>query len=389
MESPFHVSAAVSTDRARRGSRVRACWRRASRHVIVLAVPLALAGCSAAEFYWQGVSGQIDLLSRSRPIPEVVQDMPDGVLKTKLAHVQAMRAFASHELGLPDNGSYTRYADVGRSYVVWNVFAAPQLSLSARQWCFPVAGCVAYRGYFSEAAAREEAARLAAEGYDVHVSGVPAYSTLGWFDDPVLSTFIRYRDAELARLVFHELAHQVVYVKDDSSFNESFAVAVEEAGLARWQAAQKGNADAAQFAADVERIQHMRNDFRAMIRTARDRLTALYASDLSGNEKRARKAAIFEDMGRENERLRTESNGAVVFDRWFAGGANNAGIISAGLYADRVPQFAALLAEEHGDLPRFYERVRELAAMPKAERDRILTALGNAQTRTAVAAPRL
>lgn len=362
---------------------------RAARQALVVGLALALGGCSAAEFYWQGITGQADLLARSRPIPEVVRDMPDSVLKTKLAHVQAMRAFATRELGLPDNGSYTRYADVGRPFVVWNVFAAPQLSLDARQWCFPVAGCVAYRGYFSEADARAEADRLAAEGFDVHVGGVPAYSTLGWFDDPVLSTFIRYRDAELARLVFHELAHQLVYVKDDSSFNESFAVAVEEAGLARWQMAQKGSPDAVQFAADVVRIQRARNDFRAMVRTARDRLSKLYASDESGNEKQVRKAAIFADMGREHERLKAESNGTVVFDRWFAGGANNAGIISAGLYADRVPQFAALLAEEHGDLPRFYERVRKLAAMPKPERDSVLAALGAPDAPTTVAAPRL
>src|SRR4029450_5747287 len=185
----------------------------AARSIIVTSLALALAGCSAAEFYWQGVSGQVDLMTRARPIPEVVRDIPDGTLKTKLAHVQAMRAFASRELGLPDNGSYTRYADVGRQYVVWNMFAAPQFSLAARQWCFPVAGCVAYRGYFAEADARAEAARLAAEGDDVHVGGVPAYSTLGYFDDPVLSTFARYREVELARLIFPELAHQVVYVK--------------------------------------------------------------------------------------------------------------------------------------------------------------------------------
>jgi predicted aminopeptidase len=363
--------------------------QRAVRSFIVTGVALALAGCSAAEFYWQGVSGQVDLMTRARPIPEVVRDMPDGMLKTKLAHVQAMRAFATRELGLPDNGSYTRYADVGRQYVVWNVFAAPQFSLAARQWCFPVAGCVAYRGYFAEADARAEADRLAAEGYDVHVGGVPAYSTLGYFDDPVLSTFIRYRDAELARLVFHELAHQIVYVKDDTSFNESFAVAVEEAGLARWQMAQKESPESAQFSADVARIQRMRSDFRSMVRTTRDRLTALYASDLTSNEKLIRKAAIFADMGREHERIKAESNGTVVFDRWFAGGANNAGIISAGLYADRVPQFAALLAEEHGDLPRFYGRVRALAAMPKVERDSALAAIGRREPPTTVAAPRL
>ncbi len=197
-----------------------------------------LAGCGEIEFYWQGIAGQTEIIARARPIDEVIAATPDPVLKARLARAQAIRAFASRELALPDNRSYTNYADLGRPYAVWNVFAAPELSLSPRQWCFPIAGCVSYRGYFAEGDARAEAARIAAAGDDVHVGGVPAYSTLGYFDDPVLSTFVRYREVELARLIFHELAHQVVYVKDDTSFNESFATAVEEEGIARWLAAE-------------------------------------------------------------------------------------------------------------------------------------------------------
>ncbi len=339
-----------------------------------LAAALLLAGCSAIEFYWQGVVGELDVLARARPIPEVAEATSDAVLKAKLERVQAIRAFASQELALPDNRSYTRYADLGRPYVVWNVVAAPELSLTPRQWCFPVAGCVAYRGYFAEADAHVEAERLAREGLDVHVGGVPAYSTLGYFDDPVLSTFIRYRDAEVARLIFHELAHQVVYVKDDTAFNESFAVAVEEEGLVRWQAAQRGRVDADQFAADVARMQRVRVDFRTLVRTTRDRLAALYASDVPDAEKRAGKAAAFAAMRESYDRIRSRWDGAPGFDRWFAGGANNAGIVAAGLYADRVPQFAALLAAEGGDLPRFYERVKVLAALPRPEREAELAA---------------
>ncbi len=353
----------------------------------VLAAAVAVAGCSAIEFYWQGLAGQLDLLARARPIPEVAEATSDATLKAKLERAQEVRAFASHELALPDNASYTRYADLGRPYVVWNVFAAPELSLAARQWCFPIAGCVAYRGYFAEEGARAESDRLLAEGYDVHVSGVPAYSTLGYFDDPVLSTFIRGRDTEVARLIFHELAHQVAYVKDDSSFNESFAVAVEEEGLARWQAAHPENT---QFAQDVARMRRLRADFRVLIRGTRERLAALYASALPDEEKRAQKAAIFADMRGEYARIKGGWDGAPVFDRWFASGANNAGIAAAGLYADRVPQFAALLAAEGGDLPRFYERVRVLAALPKAERDRALggPVAADAGPASTVAAPR-
>lgn len=343
-----------------------------ARSPFVLAATFALAGCSAGEFYWQGIAGQLDLLARAQPVAEVVESTTDPGLKQRLERAQAIRAFASRELALPDNRSYTRYADLSRPFVVWNVFAAPELSLTPRQWCFPVAGCVAYRGYFAESDAHDEAARLAAEGFDVHVSGAPAYSTLGYFDDPLLSTFIRYREAELARLVFHELAHQIVYVKDDTAFNESFATAVEEEGLKRWVASQKDRPDAMSLAGDVARAQRLRTDFRALVRTVRGRLAALYASDAPYVEKRAGKATAFAAMRADYERLKSGWDGAPAFERWFAGGANNAGIAAAGLYADRVSQFAALLASEGGDLPRFYARVKALAALPKVEREAAL-----------------
>jgi len=340
--------------------------------IAAVAVTLALSGCGAVEFYWQGLTGQVDILARAKPIPQVIETTTDPALKNRLERAQAIRAFASRELALPDNKSYTSYADLGRPYVLWNVFAAPELSLTPRQWCFPVAGCVNYRGYFTESDARAEAARLAAQGDDVHVGGVPAYSTLGYFDDPVLSTFARYNEVELARLIFHELAHQVVYVKDDTAFNESFAVAVEEEGVARWIAEEgkrRDTADAARLTADFERGQRSRAEFRSAIATARERLAAIYASSGDDDEKRAAKAVVFAEMRADNERQRMALGGPTAFDRWFAAGANNAGIAAAGLYADRVPQFKALLEEEGGDLPRFYERIKLLAALPKADRE--------------------
>jgi predicted aminopeptidase len=354
------------------------------RHFIAaLALP-ALAGCGTAEFYWQGFTGQLDLFTRARSIAEVAESTPDPRLKDRLQNAQAIRRYASRELGLPDNGSYTRYADLGRPFVVWNVFATPELSLSPRQWCFPIAGCVNYRGYFAEADARAEAARLAAAGDDVHVGGVPAYSTLGYFDDPVLSTFIGYREPDLARLVFHELAHQLVYVKDDTAFNESFAVAVEEAGLKRWLEAQQGRADAGPFAAYVARGDRLRAEFRILVRRARERLAALYASDATDADKRAGKAAAFAQMRIEYDALKAGWDGVPAFDRWFAGGANNAGIVAVGLYSDRLPQFRALLDAEGGDLPRFYAQVKALAALPKPEREAALAAYGPGPSQPAV-----
>jgi len=346
-------------------------------YIVALLLP-TLSGCGTAEFYWQGFIGQLDLFTRARPIAEVAESTPDPKLKERLRNAQAIRRYASRELALPDNGSYTRYADLERPFVVWNVFAAPEFSLSPRQWCFPVAGCVNYRGYFAEVDARLEAARIAADGDDVHVSGVPAYSTLGYFDDPVLSTFVRYREPDLARLIFHELAHQVVYVKDDTAFNESFAAAVEEEGVNRWLAAQRDRPDAARLAADAARGQRLRTDFRTLVRRTRERLAALYASDATAADKRAGKAAAFAAMRADYERLRAGWDGAPAFDRWFAAGANNAGIAAAGLYADRVPQFAALLAAEGGDLPQFYGRVKALAALRKADRESALAAYASA-----------
>lgn len=327
-----------------------------------------LAGCTTAEYYWQGISGQFDLLGRAQPIASVLDGAGDPVLKRKLERVVAIRNYASRELALPDNLSYRRYADLGRRFALWNVFAAPELSLKPRQWCFPVAGCVNYRGYFSETAARAEASELAATGDDVHIGGVPAYSTLGYFADPMLSTFIRYPDIEIARLIFHELAHQVAYAKGDTVFNESFAVSVEREGLARWLAAQNDPALTAQY----EAAQRYRDGFRALIDHTQRSLEALYASGASVVAKRAGKSAAFAQMRADYDALKRGWGGYPAYDNWFAQGPNNASLAAVGLYTRKVPEFAALLAAEGGDLPRFYARVQALAGMPKGERDAVL-----------------
>ncbi|HZQ63481.1 MAG TPA: aminopeptidase [Casimicrobiaceae bacterium] len=337
---------------------------------------LVLGGCSAIDFYWQGVAGQMSLLARARPITDVVETTSDPLLKQRLLQVQAIRAFAVRELGLPDNQSYTRYSELGRPYVVWNVVATPELSLQPYQWCYAIVGCQSYRGYFNEDEARAEAQRLVARGDDVNMGGVAAYSTLGWFDDPVLSTFVRYRETELARLIFHELAHQVVYVKNDTAFNESFAVAVEEEGMRRWLKAQASRPDAAQLAEDAARTRRLKNDFRAIVRSTRDKLRDLYASRLPEKEKRAGKSKAFAEMREQYERAKASWGGIAAYDRWFQTGANNAGIAGVGLYADHVPEFAALIAADNFDMPRFFEDVKMLAQLPKGQREARLAALG-------------
>jgi predicted aminopeptidase len=335
------------------------------------AAALLLGSCATIEYYWQGVAGEVDLLNRAQPISHVVESTPDPALKQKLERTLAIREFASQELALPDNASYHSYTALDRRFVLWNVFATPPLSLSPRQWCFPIAGCVNYRGYFAEADARAEAARLAAAGDDVYVAGVPAYSTLGYLNDPVLSTIIRYPDTEVARLIFHELAHQVVYVKDDTVFNESFAVTVEEVGVERWLATQND----AQLTAQFRLAQGERQGFIELVSRTRARLEALYASPLDEAEKRAGKAAAFAAMRSDYEALKQRWNGQAPYDSWFARGANNAGIVATALYSQEVPGFKALLAAQGGDLARFYAKVKELARLPKTEREQALAAL--------------
>ncbi len=338
----------------------------AMRRIIVIPmISFLFSGCSSIAYYAQSVAGQLDIWGRERAITEIIADpAAPAVLKEKLELVTRLRAFASRELGLPDNASYRTYANLERPFVVWNVFAAPEFSVSPVRWCFPFAGCVSYRGYFARADADRFAARLRRDGYDVFVSGIPAYSTLGWFADPVLNTFLHYPEADLARLIFHELAHQVVYVSDDSVFNESFAVAVEQEGVKRWFARQGST----QAGTDPETMNRRREGFAALLLATRERLAALYATDLPAAEKRARKAGVFDDLQRDYRKLRAAWGGYAGYDRWFAQQPNNAHVASVALYNQLVPGFQALLAAEGGDLPRFYERVRDLAALPRDER---------------------
>jgi predicted aminopeptidase len=353
--------------------------RRLSRALLVLACCGLLAGCDTLSYYTQAVGGQLELISRARPIDAVLVDPGTSAdLRLRLERARTVREYASRALGLPDNGSYRSYADLGRPYVVWNVFAAPEFATTAVKSCFPVAGCVSYRGFFAEADAQREAAKQRAAGHDVLVLGTPAYSTLGWFDDPLLSTFIRYPESEVARLVFHELAHQVVYVKNDTAFNESFAVAVERAGVRRWLVAQDRQAELAAFLAGRER----REEFIALIAAARARLERIYAeesvaegSTAEGIEsRRAKKRAAFDELKREYAALKARWGGFSGYDRILGAEPNNALLVSLNAYSKYVPGFERILEGAGGDLPRFYAAVKRIAALPEQERSGCLEA---------------
>ncbi len=330
---------------------------------------VAVSGCESVRYYSQAIQGQYSILEKRQPISEIMAD-PESpeFLREKLSFILAVRQFAENELQLPVKNHYLTYVDLKRPYVVWNVFAAPEFSLAPKTWCYPVVGCAAYRGYFSEKNARQYADGLSNRGYEVYVAGVTAYSTLGWFDDPVLSTFIRYSEGQSAALIFHELAHQVLYAKGDTAFNESFATAVEQEGLKRWQV----KTQASHLYRDYLRSYRRQQQFIGLIMHYRQKLDTLYQSDASKMDKREHKASIFSELRDEFDRLKTNKNGLSAYDNWMNASLNNAKIGSVAAYHDFVPALQKMLMEIDGDLNQFYTACRELAQVTKDERHRIL-----------------
>ncbi|MNM44108.1 hypothetical protein D3C76_411010 [compost metagenome] len=329
-----------------------------TRLVPVLAA-LLLNGCSSVGYYGQLAQGQWQLLRARQPVEQVLADPASSPqLRARLAHAEQARVFASQQLKLPDNRSYRVYADLGRPYVVWNVFATPELSLQPITHCFPIAGCVAYRGYYQQGAARGAAALMRREGMDVYVGGVEAYSTLGWFDDPLLSSMVGWGDERLASLIFHELAHQRYYVQDDTEFNESFATFVEQQGARQWRVARG-------LAAIEDDQAQQRDQFIRLVLASRERLQALYAGPLDDAHKRVAKQQEFERLRHEYRQLRdAQWQGDKRYDAWMYGPMNNAKLLPFGLYDQWVPAFAALFTAVNGDWTRFYERVEALGRLP-------------------------
>ncbi len=332
-------------------------------------------GCGTMGYYAQSVGGHLDLLARAKPIDELTAaESTPTPLRERLALAARIRDFAVSDLGLPDNRSYRRYSDLGRNAAVYNVTAAPELSLKLETWCFPVVGCVGYRGYYDRADADAEGAALRARGLEVNVYGVPAYSTLGKLDwlggDPLLNTFVNWPEGELARLVFHELAHQVVYAEGDTMFNESFATAVERIGVQRWLMQHAGDEVKRQYAAQDAQ----REDFRALTKRYRDRLNALYTTAASDADKREGKAGLMRELRAEYAKIKAERwSGFAGYDSWFER-ANNASFGVLAAYNELVPSFERLYEREGGDFKRFYVAVSRLAALPKDQRHATLVA---------------
>ena len=339
---------------------------------LLLTMVLVTASCSSISYYAQSIAGGYKVLAGREPINEVLADPNvEDAVKLKLQTVLKIRDFATSDMQLPDNDSYRTYVDLKRPYAVWNVFAAPEFSMEMKEWCFLFVGCVRYRGYFDEADANAYADELRQEGLDVYVSGVAAYSTIGWFDDPMMNTIIQRDEIRLAGLIFHELSHQVVFVKGDTAFNEGFSVAVELEGVKRW-IAKNGSPELL----EKYRTRKARHKaFVDLVTETRDKLEALYKTSLTAEEMRGQKTSIIKGMQDEYQKLKTSWDSFAGYDRWFSQSINNAQISAVTTYRDYVPAFQKLLAQENNEMPRFYKAVKKLGELESAERQQAIEAL--------------
>jgi predicted aminopeptidase len=346
-------------------------------------VPLAalLSGCQTMGYYKQAIQGQYEILTNRKPINQLIANSETPpALKNKLAAVLKFREFAQRELRLPANHHYLRYVDLHRRFVVWNVHGAPEFSLKPKTWWYPIVGRLEYRGYFSEPEARSYAEKLGLKGFDVYVEGVEAYSTLGWFADPVLNTFIHHEETELAEIIFHELAHQRLFIRGDTDFNEAFATAVAQEGVRRWLQ-KSGQTDAhGKYLKAIER----NNQFVRLIMDTRHQLELLYAKrndevgTIGGSSpsapagKRMLKENVITQLRNQYEQQKSDWGGYSGYDRWFARPLNNAQLNTVATYYELVPAFERLLQRNGNDLEVFYRDVRRLGKLPRGERHRRL-----------------
>ncbi|ESZ37243.1 aminopeptidase [Mesorhizobium sp. L2C067A000] len=344
--------------------------KRVLRMLAAAIIASGATGCTSISYYAQSLQGHAQIMAARKNIAKLIRDpsTPEA-LRAKLTSASAIRRFATDELALPENNSYRSYVDIHRDAVTWAVFAAPQFSLAPRTWCFPVFGCVPYRGYFSRKSATENAVELQRQGLDVYVSGVTAYSTLGWSSDPLLSTMLRQDDTYLASLVFHELAHQRLYVDGDSAFNEAFAVAVETSGVRKWLRAAGDRAGLRRYEADRKRSA----DFLGLVAKTRDELRQVYGSPRTPEKMATAKKAAIERMRARYRQMRDRHwAGYRGYDAWFAAPINNAKLAATSVYGEQVPAFLRLFDLCSGNYPRFYASVRRI--LPKSSRAEALKA---------------
>lgn len=348
--------------------------------LVLMVIVLGVSGCQTLSFYTQAIRGQYQLIAHQQPSQKVLGDpQAPSQLKAQLELVERLRDFAARELKLPVDGHYRKYVDVNRPYVVWNVEAAPEFSLEPKSWWYPLVGSQDYRGYFSEKRARSYAASLRKKGFDTHTGGVSAYSTLGWFKDPILNTFVFDREPDLAETIFHELGHQEVFARGDTDFNEAFATTVGQEGTRRWLRAKGDQTSCEKYEAQLRR----NDQFVHLIMSTRERLQTLYGDertdsglvqstskkhDVPREEMRQQKQLILDDLLKRYAHLKEQWGGVTEYDDWFAHGLNNAKLNSVAAYYDLVPGFERLLALNGGDLQKFYDAAKRLSKLSMKER---------------------
>ena len=354
------------------------------RRLISIPLLVLLYGCSDLGYYWHSARGHLAVMNQRVDIDELLADETlDERLRERLRLVQQVREFSVSRLALPDNASYHSYVDLGRPYLVQNLFAAPEFSTRLHQWCYPVIGCASYRGYYDEERLRAYAAGLQAEGLEIYVGRVPAYSTLGWFDDPVLSSFVDWPDYRLAGLLFHELTHQRIYIDDDTTFNESLASAVQQAGTRLWLQSLERDEDIRRLAA----WQAYRREVIALIEALRERLANLYVEEIDDPRKRERKAEAIAEARRAHDAIAAKHGVSGGFHKWFAEGTNNAKIGSIAAYNAELPAFAAMLNAFDHDFEIFFDYVEKLGKLDKPRRATCLRAWRETPATSADACP--
>lgn len=332
---------------------------------LLLVISLLLGGCAELTYYGHAAAGQFEVISNRRPISEVIADpQTPAPVRERLEYIERAHDFAIEKLYLPDSDSFRSYSDVGRRYVLWNVFATPELSLQQKQWCYPFFGCQGYRVFFNEQYAHEIANELKAEGWDVYVASSPAYSTRGWFSDPVYNPVLNYPAIDSAAILFHELAHEKIYLKDDSQANESFAMTVQLEGVRRWIEVKQQT----ESFSDYESDRHRNDEFVELLKSCRDQLKDLYASQESDNYKRAEKRRLLNQLGRDYLVLKESWDAYAGYDHWFKKRLNNAVMAPVGIYHQDVPVFKLMLEKHNGDLLAFYQSIASLAQMKAGQR---------------------
>ncbi len=339
------------------------------RTSVILLLLILVSGCSTISYYHQSISGHFKLISKREHIVDIVNDPArDEKLIKQLLLVEELRSFASKQLKLPENDSYRSYVQLDKPYVTWNVFAAPEFSIALQQWCFLVIGCVPYRGYFAESEANNYAQQLSRQGLDVYVAGVPAYSTLGWFDDPLLSSMLDRGEIVTASYIFHELAHQQFYLKGDGAFNEAFATAVEEIGVLDWLHNQNRSQDMQRY--DDWLLQ--KSIFSEFVKNSRDEFETLYQQEYDLQKMKVEKEILIAEMRRRFTDLSSENKHIARYSKWMSGPLNNAQLGAISLYRELVPAFRRIFGLCGNDFEKFYSYVETIAKLSEEQRETTL-----------------